>query len=102
MTTGGNPLADDEELAFIAGLKEGDIVLHPEKSKCMRIVSIEEGETTTLTYDGGPERRTTEPWRRLHLLAVDLHPLERAYARPDWLDYNDIEERIRRKKRPEE
>lgn len=89
---------DDEELAFIAGLNEGDVVQHPRTDEWMLITEIESGVVTHDEFAHGQTvKEDTEPYRRVYLQEIDAPE----YATPlrDRLYYNDIEQQIVRKKR---
>lgn len=88
----------EEEDAFIAALRAGDIVQHPETLEWLRIVEIEEGVVTTEKYEQGKERQTIrEPYRLMKLDRLDRLAIETWF--PIELYYRDIERTITRKKR---
>src|SRR5262249_28079104 len=69
--------SDDEELALIAAIREGDVVQHPKTLAWMRAVRIHEGAATDTKYARGrqPDGRR-EPYRRIFLDRLDRHPYE--------------------------
>ena len=88
---------EDEEEAFISALREGDIVLHPERHEWMCIGRLEDGLVTEYVYEQGKDpRKMKEPYRRLWLYQLDRDPWETPI--PFELYYRDIEQRIIRKK----
>jgi len=88
-------LEDGEEWAFIAALKKGDVVRHPETGEWMRIASVDQGVTTRIDGITGATEDTA-PWRLFTLFRLDRDPWETPI--PQRLEYNDVEERIVRRK----
>jgi hypothetical protein len=85
------------EEAFISAIREGDVVLHPEKNEWMRVGHVEIRTVTIHTYDQEKgERDRDEPQVFLTLYQLDRDSWETPI--PFRLHFKDIEGRISRRK----
>ncbi|WP_237158874.1 hypothetical protein [Mycolicibacterium fortuitum] len=84
-------MADENTVQVaITDLREGDIVLHPERQMWMRVHQVRDWTETTRSYEQGEWSVAEGSFRRITLDRVHREPFETFI--PFDLDYRDAEE----------